>query len=193
MGTEPWFGEEHVKEGPGYPAVCVTWHEAQELAFRLGRHAGEPGFRLPTEAEWEYACRAGTDTLWCFGDEDAELDEHAWYDLNTGPARQRHARPVGQKLRNPWGLHDMHGNVAEWCQDWYQEEGKDQADYVGYYGHAPEVDPMGPAAGTGRVVRGGSWRTGFLGTHSASRTCAAPQERGPDIGVRLVRSAGGRR
>jgi formylglycine-generating enzyme required for sulfatase activity len=102
------------------------------------------GYRLPTEAEWEYACRAGSTTHYCFGDDERELAEYAW----LKPHSQGKPHPVGQKRANHWGLYDMHGNVWQWCNDWYGEA---------YYGNSPAEDPHGPAAGTMRVLRGGAW------------------------------------
>jgi len=104
------------------------------------------GYRLPTEAEWEYACRAGTTTLYFFGSTPAKLDRYAWCKVNctTRP------RPVGLKRPNPWGLYDMYGNVWEWCNDLYGED---------YYASSPERNPPGPADGQRRVLRGGCWNS----------------------------------
>jgi formylglycine-generating enzyme required for sulfatase activity len=102
------------------------------------------GYRLPTEAEWEYACRAGGTAKYCFGDSEAELPRYAWFK----PHSQGKPRPLGQKQPNRWGLHEMHGNVWEWCQDWYGES---------YYQEAPALNPRGPATGKLRVLRGGAW------------------------------------
>lgn len=103
------------------------------------------GYRLPTEAEWEYACRAGTKTSYFFGENSTKIGDYAWYDKNSGG----HPRPVGRKKPNAWGLYDMAGNLWEWCNDFYQ---------VDYYGQSPKQDPRGPDSGKAKVVRGGAWR-----------------------------------
>ena len=104
------------------------------------------GYRLPTEAEWEFAARAGTETLYSFGDDPSQLKLHAWSKLNS----TRGPHPVGKKEPNPWGLHDIYGNVWEWCNDFYQED---------YYRQSPAQNPPGPEAGENRVVRGGCWNS----------------------------------
>ena len=103
------------------------------------------GYRLPTEAEWEYACRAGTKTIFFFGNSPSKLESYAWFDKNSGGKPQ----PVGQKRPNPWGLYDMYGNVWEWCNDFYK---------VDYYQESPEENPKGPKTGETKVVRGGAWK-----------------------------------
>jgi len=124
------------------PVESVTWDDCQEFLEKAGG-----GLRLPTEAEWEYACRAGTTTDYSFGDDTALLGDYAWFWDNTGGfLKTPSPRPVGGKLSNAWGLYDMHGNVQEWCSDWY---GEYLADSV--------IDPQGPASGDRRVVRGGDW------------------------------------
>ena len=140
------------------PVEMVSWKDAVEFCRRLTDLPAEKAagnvYRLPTEAEWEYACRAGTTTKFSFGDDESQLVEHAWVDRNSG--YQTH--PVGQKLANPWGLYDMHGNVWEWCSDWY-----------GDYPSDAVTDPTGASRGSFRVSRGGSWGSTAEVCRSASR------------------------
>jgi formylglycine-generating enzyme required for sulfatase activity len=139
MGTDP----SHFK-GAKNPVEHVSWDDSQEFLKKLNGLGKEPGqFRLPTEAEWEWACRAGTRTRFCSGDADGALAEYAWSDANGNSTR-----PAGTRKPNAWGLFDMHGNVWEWCGDWYGAYGG---------GWMPKQDPAGPATGWGRVLRGGSW------------------------------------
>ena len=125
------------------PVENVSWNEAQEFLRRLSEKEGKL-YRLPTEAEWEYAARAGATTAYCFGGDPKLLREYGWYRENSG----RRTRSVGQLEANAWGLHDMHGNVWEWVQDWYGED---------YYQQSGLIDPKGPEEGTLHVLRGGSW------------------------------------
>jgi formylglycine-generating enzyme required for sulfatase activity len=148
MGARPWQGKDNVREGPDYPAVYVSHGDAVEFCRRLSDQEGVE-YRLPTEAEWEYACRAGTTTAFSFGDDAAKLGQYAWYQKNAEDIGEKYAHRVGQKLPNPWGLYDMHGNVFEWCQDWAGRSGSEKV----------VSDPVGPAQGKYRVLRGGSLRT----------------------------------
>jgi formylglycine-generating enzyme required for sulfatase activity len=139
------------------------------------------GYRLPTEAEWEYACRAGTKTAYFFGDEPSKLQDYAWFKENSGGK----PRPVGQKQSNPWGLYDMHGNVWEWCNDFYK---------VDYYQESLEENPKGPEIGETKVVRGGAWKFSADSCRSGYRYNEAPGYTdvcfGYDIyGFRCVRNA----
>mgnify|MGYP001180767772 CR=1 FL=1 len=160
---------------PTNPAT-VSWNDAQAFIKRLNEREGHNRYRLPTEAEWEYAARAGTTTAYSFGDDAKQLGRYAWYgeDFRSGSTH-----PVGQKEPNPWGLHDIHGNVWEWVQDWYDER---------YYANSPSVDPQGPSSGSGRVVRGGSWHQTATSWRSAFRRQYDPDYRGISIGFRLWRS-----
>lgn len=141
MGANP-----SVFKGPEKPVANVSWHDCQAFLEKLNRRLAGDGarFSLPTEAQWEHACRAGGLGAYCFGDAEGELGEHAWF---CGSA-DCHPQPVGQKRPNAWGLYDMHGNVWEWCADWHG---------ACYYTQSPACDPMGPCSGITRVMRGGGW------------------------------------
>ena len=132
----------------GYPAICMTQHAAKKYCEWLSAKTGHY-YRLPTEAEWEYACRAGTTTKYSFGNDDSEIDDYAWHYGNSNEKYQK----VGQKKPNPWGLHDMHGNVGEWCLDKYE------ADFYGKFAaDKAAVFPLCiPNKEYPRVARGGSW------------------------------------
>ena len=120
-------------KGQQNPVETVSWDEAVEFCKKASEKAGKK-VRLPTEAEWEYACRAGSKTRFCFGDDDDKLGDFAWYAANSGNT----THPVGQKKPNAWGLYDLHGNVWQWCADRYDAK---------YYGNSPKTDPTGPAEG----------------------------------------------
>ena len=169
MGNNP----SHFK-GPKNPVEEVSWDDCQQFLDKLNKRQGNPAgkFVLPTEAQWEYACRAGSKTRYCFGDDASKLDEYAWYEKNSDDK----THPVGEKKPNAWGLYDMHGNVWEWCQDWYDD---------GYYAKSPTDDPTGPATGSDRVVRGGSWRTRRGDCRSADRFGDRPGLRYDDLGFRV--------
>ena len=145
MGTAPWSSAPSDYQGPRHPAIGLTWYDAQAFAQRLNDYFGEDAYRLPTEAEWEYACRAGTTTRWFFGDDESLLASYAWYGANAGTAG---VQPVGTKLPNSWGLFDMYGNAEEWVHNWY--------DYSSH-GDTPQTDPSGPISGHYRILRGGNY------------------------------------
>ena len=155
------------------PVETVTWNDVQVFIRKLNER--EPGrtYRLPTEAEWEYAARAGKTTAYSFGDDPSQLGEYAWYRNNS----DRKTYPVGQLKPNPWGLCDMHGNVWEWVQDWYDE---------GYYRQSPPSDPQGPSSGQSRVLRGGSFLNSRRVVRCAFRHGNFPLDRDDFIGFRVV-------
>ncbi len=148
MGTEPWKGKTFVQEEDNTPAVFVSWDDAQAFIERLNAQ-GEGHFRLPTDAEWEYACQAGSATLPLFLPKD-EFEAGVWYNGNTRDAGESCAHSCGQKKANAWGLQDMLGNVWEWCEDFHSPRS-------GEY----ELDPEGPETGAMRVLRGRSWFDGY--------------------------------
>ena len=169
MGTNPsrWKGDKN-------PVEQVRWSDAVRFCNKRSELEGlQPcydlrtwkcnfeanGYRLPTEAEWEYACRAGTTTPYFISP--SKLGDYAWFDKNSGG----HPRPVGQKQPNPWGLYDMCGNLWEWCNDFYK---------VDYYQESPPKDPRGPSEGQNKVVRGGAWRFGAENCRSGYRYNESP-------------------
>ena len=151
MGTEPWKGQEYskyVKEGANYPVTFVSWDEAVVFCKKLSEKESKT-YRLPTEAEWEYACRAGTKTAWSFGDDEKVLGDYAWYDENTRDIGEKYAHQVGLKKPNAFGLYDMHGNVFEWCHDYFEGD---------YYKQSPEQGSTWvQRPGYHHLLRGGSW------------------------------------
>ena len=177
MGTEPWKKEAGVREGVDFPVTFVSWDDAAEFCKRASQKAGMT-VRLPTEAEREYACRAGTKTRFYYGDDldYAKLGDNAWYIKNAPQAREGYAHAAGQKKPNDWGLYDMHGNVWGWCSDWYGEK---------YYANSDKTDPRGPGSGTLRVVRGGSWLSSPQDCRSALRHGYEPDVRTSVVGFRV--------
>lgn len=182
--------------GADRPVELVTWNDAQEFLRQLNAKQDGYRYRLPTEAEWEYAARAGTTTAFA-----GSLDRMAWYGNNSGSAgleadvlwkmdesnygkslreNGNQTHPVGQKQPNAWGLFDMHGNVWEWVQDWYGAD---------YYRESTPNDPSGPAAGEFRVERGGCWFDGAWNTRVSSRLSLQPNGRSFNTGFRFVREA----
>ncbi|MDR1241240.1 MAG: formylglycine-generating enzyme family protein, partial [Deltaproteobacteria bacterium] len=159
------------------PVEQVSWDEVQEFIKRLNKQEGHTRYRLPTEAEWEYAARAGSTGVYSFGDDAGQLEKYAWYGEDSRWGGSTH--PVGQKQPNAWGLYDMYGNVWEWVQDWYGKE---------YYSNSPGTDPKGPSSGSSRVLRGGSWYDIAKYCRPAYRISFTPGIRRSDIGFRLALS-----
>jgi formylglycine-generating enzyme required for sulfatase activity len=176
MGTTPWSGKSFVQARADNPAVYISWNDAQAYVEKLNAGPGYDLYRLPTEAEWEYACRAGTTTRWSFGDGEWELGDHAYYLDNAWDVGERYVHRVGTKLPNPWGVFDMHGNAYEWCVDWY-----------GSYSSSAQIDPLGPLSGSDRVERGGSFDARVRQTRSASRNNYPPWYSYSGSGFRLLR------
>jgi len=163
---------QNLEKSPQHPVEYVSWNECQEYISRLNE-MGKGTFRLPTEAEWEYACRAGTQSPYYWGENMAQngSSEYAW--ANSRSFAQTH--PVGSKQPNAWGLYDISGNVWEWCQDWF-----------GPYPDEPQTDPQGSEEGKMKVFRGGSWYDFYESHRSANRHKHAPDEHYAAIGLRLV-------
>jgi formylglycine-generating enzyme required for sulfatase activity len=173
MGSNPSYCK-----GDRHPVEKVSWEDATEFIQKLNglseeRAAGRV-YRLPTESEWEYACRAGSSTAYCFGEDEARLGEYAWYGKNSG----NKTHPVGQKAPNAWGLYDMHGNVWEWCSDWQ-----------GGYPSGSVTDPTGASTGSYRVLRGGCWSNEAASCRSAFRLRFVPSDRYSPLGFRLALSS----
>jgi formylglycine-generating enzyme required for sulfatase activity len=166
-------------QGPEHPVEQVSWDKVQEFIRSLNTHEGRALYRLPTEAEWEYAARAGATGDYCFGDDVTQLAQYAWYEDNARGTTHH----VGQLRPNIWGLYDMHGNVWEWVQDWYDNQEYARRAATG----TAVVDPAGPAAGSGRVDRGGSWLHAARNCRSAHRDSDAPGLRYGTLGLRLLR------
>ena len=161
-------------KGADNPVETVSWEDAVEFCRKLSELPAEKAagnvYRLPTEAEWEYACRAGTTTKYSFGDDESELGDYAWYGVNS----DQKTHPVGSKKPNAWGLYDMYGNVWEWCQDWYVD-----------YPSGSVTDPSGATSGSVRVIRGGSWDYPAEFCRSADRNWNGPSYRSYLYGFRV--------
>jgi formylglycine-generating enzyme required for sulfatase activity len=180
MGTTPWAGKEDVKEGDDYPATYVDWGDAADFCRKLTARESKAGrlpegyvYALPTEAQREYACRAGTTGAYSFGDEPADVGDYAWYIKNTYLVKEQYAHRVGQKKANPWGFYDMHGNVWEWCRDYYAEK------------LPGGTDPL-VASGWTRVARGGTWGLLADTCRSARRNGGPPESRASITGLRVA-------
>ena len=205
MGENPsWFSG-----SDDLPVERVSWYDAVRFCNSVSYLVGfdrcydetswecyfiKNGYRLPTEAEWEYACRAGTTTKYYTGDSESDFDRVGWYYSNSGnkslyghewdsnemDANNCRTHPVGEKEPNAFGLYDMHGNVFEWCHDWFDD-----------YTSGSVTNPTGPTSGPGRVLRGGSWGTNAKKWQSVSRGMNSPWNRFGNFGFRVVRRPGG--
>ena len=168
-------------KGPDRPVENVSWNDAQEFIGKLNIRVPGLEVRLPTEAEWERACRAGTTTPFSFGanitTDQVNYNGNRPYPGGRRGTYRRHTVPVASLLPNPWGLYEIHGNVWEWCADWYSED----------YPTGPVTDPPGPAEGSYRVRRGGSWVSDAKNVRSAYRIRTPPSKRRPNYGFRLAR------
>jgi len=171
MGTNP-----SEFKGPKNPVENVSWNDCRDFLAKLNARTSGPGFFLPSESQWEYACRAGSTTRWCCGDDASALRDYAWDSSNANGK----THPVGQKKPNAWGLYDMHGNVWEWCDDAFAAGG----------GDGPNVGPAASnAVGADRAFRGGSWYFTSYGARSAFRASGDPAAlRRSTLGFRPARA-----
>ncbi|MCW5906766.1 MAG: formylglycine-generating enzyme family protein [Chitinophagales bacterium] len=169
MGTRPWFS----KNCPECPVEHVSWYDAQSFINTLNQATGKY-YRLPTEAEWEYAARGGSKSQGYQYAGGNNPDEIGWYEVNSN--KQSH--PVGQKKPNELGLYDMSGNVWQWCNDWYDEN---------YYQNSPAKDPQGPGRDSYRTCRGGSWWSEVGDLRLSNRDRYPPDARDDDVGFRIVK------
>jgi formylglycine-generating enzyme required for sulfatase activity len=168
-----WNGELGFEQADDHPVVNVTWNDVTAFCAWLSEKEGAIS-HLPTEAQWEYTCRAGATTMWYSGDDEGAFKAYAWYGANAGGK----THPVGQKSPNAWGLHDMLGNVWESCQDWFGER---------YYATSPLDDPRGEAGGSARAGRGGSWVCDACCSRTSYRNADPPGYRFGNRGFRLAR------
>lgn len=191
MGNSPWDGavsNSFAKKGARFPAVGISWDDAVAFCKELTESEREAGkipadvsYSLPTEAQWEYSCRAGSRKTYAFGNDASKLSDHAWWggDIGNGNASsERYAHEVASKQPNAWKLYDMHGNVSEWCQDGFEDKlpgGK---------------DPLAPTRGYDRAVRGGGWRDGSENCRSAWRWRESSASSDYSRGFRVVRTVG---
>ncbi len=169
--TDANWRNPYIAQDDDHPLVSISWNDAAAYCEWLCEQTGEQ-YSLPTEAQWEYACRAASETAYCFGDDEQLLADYAWYSKNS----EGKTHPVGVMRANTWGLHDMHGNVWEWVQDWYERYSKES-----------QRNPSGPEQGSNRVIRGGSWVSGAGVCRSACRVRGGPGYRDYYLGFRLAR------
>ena len=176
MGTAPWSGQPAVLEDGRHPAVYISWSDAQAFVQALNAAAGDSLYRLPGEAEWEYAARAGTGTRWSFGDDESMLGDYAWTRTVPPVVSELITHAVGSKRANPWDLYDVHGSASEWVQDRYAA-----------YPAVDQTDPQGPAVGSDRVLRGGGALLSAEMTRSAARSFFATDVRLSTFGMRVLK------
>jgi len=174
MGTEPWDGLEWSKSGDNYPAIYITWDLANRFCEKLSKQTNRT-ITLPTEAQWEYACRAGAATAYSYGHDASQLVNYAWCQDNARDANEMYAHQVGRKTPNAFGLHDMHGNVWEWCRDWYDAKP-----------YANDSAAANNTRATERVARGGSWFSTAQLCRAAFRDWSAADPRSRFYGLRVV-------
>ena len=168
MGNNPSF-----HKGENNPVDSVSWNDVQEFIKKLNQKEGHQRYRLPTEAEWENAARAGTTTRYFWGNDPAKLVDHAWVTANAGGT----THPVGTKKPNAFGVYDASGNVREWVSDWYSPD---------YYARSPKVDPQGPTTGYGKAYKGGSKDGAEFPTRSSYRWRETPDTKVQNLGFRIV-------
>ncbi len=187
IGSEPWKGKASVKSGDDNAASYISWDDALEFCEKLSARTGKR-IALPSEAQWEYACRAGTGTAYCFGDDKSQLGDYAWYEKNALDQKQEHPHATGKKKPNAWGLYDMHGNVWEWCSNRYTEYYRLSKD-----GEDPDAEIVEKDSeyeitehGVNRTLRGGSFDDNALDCRSALRGQCDPTVRSSVIGFRVA-------
>lgn len=182
MNSEPWAGREYVKEGADHAACFISYDDCLAFIQKLNQEEKTKAYRLPTEAEWEYSARAGTTTLWYWGEDESKINDYAWWGGGnefSGNARsEQYAHEVGKKRPNPFGLFDIYGNVHERCADWFEPY-----DVAG----KPLTDPLGPQTGDQKVSRGGDWIGSAKHSSAAVRHWIEPDFRDLTGGFRLAK------
>ena len=181
MGTEPWKDLKYINVGENCPVVNVDWYDVRDFLRRLNRFSHRH-YRLPTEAEWEYSCRAGSTSKFSHSSLKMNLAQYAWFYDNAFKKGDMHAHEVGKRKPNKWGLYDMMGNVYEWCSDWYSRN---------YYNKSPIQNPKGPKYGSYKSVRGGDWARTEYFLRVASRRYYSPHYKDVNVGFRLAHNATG--
>ena len=175
MKTQPWKGKKNVKDGDDYPASFISWNDAREFVEKLNSRERTNTYRLPTETEWEYACRAGTSSAYYWGK--SMNTDFGWYHGKKWGKKESSAHKVKGKRPNNWGLYDMSGNVSEWCSNWYTKD------------YTPPDEYQGPLARTYRVMRGGSVLSEAALCRSAARIIRDPKTADLDSGFRVVQDS----